>query len=725
MRGIEKFIAHHPILNNHDNAELYAGRNMEKIETQNKQRAFTGKALIAGLIGILLIAGASKITPTLASQALLQHQLGIGIYFYIFMICLLWNPFWSMVFPKLAFNVKELAVVMVMSLTAGGFAWIGWLKQIYTQTIILPNYYSITPSWKNYRILDFIDPNTLPDTSKDERVISRFMEGTPKGEWVNFFKEIPWESWTHMFYWGILVIVISLMSLAILMIVHRQWIRNEKLSYPLATVAESLFKKSDPKNYFSDLFKNNLFWLAFAFVVFIHLFNYLSAAFPAAEIGKIPLVYSLTGLETIIPSISTTGAAVTSVRIMFLIIGIAYFLAPALSLSVGLNAFVYLIFAAQVVEITGKAPTDSAMGAFRAGAYLAFFIMLIILGRRYYGSVMLKALFLGKTNDDDRGAVIGARLFMITALGTMFLFTAWGGMELPMAILMTFVVIIVYLVFTRIICEAGIPMMATPFMPVSLFAKMFGGAAMGPYNLMSTGSTSGVLFGDMKQLLMPYIATGMKLGEDANIKMRRMAAVVSVSIILAFVFAFSVHIWQYYSLGIKDAPSKTTTWGYGINEAVSEIGRLHINGLLEPYGISSDTHSSESETAKVLAGPSFFERFGNFSPDSEVWVYFIFGLIAVFIVGFLRTRFLWWPFHAVIFCIWKTEPANIIWASFLFGWFFRMLIVRFGGEQNYIKLKPVFLGLIFGDIFAAGMIILYGLIYYICTSKATTIIYQV
>ena len=700
--------------------------NMETVETNGKsQKAFTVKALIAGLIGIFLVAGASKISPTLAKQALLQHQLGIGIYFYMFLICLFWNPFCGRFLPRLALNFKELAVTMIMTLTAGGFAWVGWMKQIYTQSVILPQQYDITQSWQNYHILEFIEKKTLVNAGVvDQTKIEGFINGlsNKKGEWISF-SDIPFEGWGNMVYWGLLIACIALMSLALLMIVNRQWIRNEKLSYPLATVAESLFRKSDPRNYFSDIFRNGLFWLAFAFVVFIHLFNYLSAAYPAAEMGKIPLSYSLNGLQTILPSINDTGmgGALTTVRIMFLIIGIAYFLAPALSLSVGLNAFVYLIFAAQVFSITGKAPTDVALSSCRAGAYLAFFIMLIILGRRYYGSVMLKALFIGRANDDDRGAVIGARLFIITALVSVYMFTLYG-MELPVAILMTFVVIVVYLVFTRIICEAGIPMMVAPFLPVALFGRMFGGAALGPYNLMSTGSTSGVLFGDMKQLLMPYIATGLKIGDDAGVKMRRMASLAGVSIFIALAVAFSVHLWQYYSMGITDITSKDSSWRMGITEAVSEIGRLHINGQLEPYGVDS---SGEAGASAVTAGPGFFERIGDFSPDSEVWIYFVFGLAAVFAVGFLRTRFLWWPFHAVIFCIWKTEPANMIWASFLMGWFFRSMIVRFGGEQNYIKLKPVFFGLIFGDIFAAGMIILYGLVYYFITGSATTIIYQV
>ena len=320
--------------------------------------------------------------------------------------------------------------------------------------------------------------------------------------------------------------------------------------------------------------------------------------------------------------------------------------------------------------------------------------------------MFLKALCIGKTEEEDRMAVNGARMFIIAALATMFILMKMG-LDLPFAILMTFIIVTVYLVFTRIICETGIPIMANPFMPITVIAKMMGGALIGPGNLMTTGSISGVMFGDMKQNLMPYMATGMKVADDAGVKLRKLAFVIFLSVLLALAGAFVVHMWQYYSLGITELSTKTSVWKLGVNEAFNEISRMYINGNLE-----------ESLNA------GFWSRLGMYAPESDIMIYFVLGLIAVFVTGFLRTRFLWWPFHAVIFCIWNTEPANSIWASFLLGWFFRTMIVKFGGEKNYLKMKPLFFGLIFGQIFVAGLILLYGVIYYCCTGLSTTITYE-
>lgn len=700
----------------------------EKIEN-GKVRAFTVKAIVAGLIGILLIAGGSKFSPTLAKQSLLEHQLGIGIFFYFFLICLLWNPFWQRFYPRFALNIKELAVSMIMTLTAGGFAWYGWMKQFLTQPIMMAADGFNQSSWNTYHISQYVNTDIMPNGGEakgveGERVIGNFLNGiSPEKNWISL-DQIPWDAWAKpICYWGTLIILVALMSLAMLLIVHRQWIRNEKLTYPLATVAESLFRKENPKNYFSDIFRSKLFWISFLFVILIHIYNFAVAADPTSGFKKIDLYYSLSGLTQTFPIMNKAGCGPIfyGVKVMFLIIGIAYFLAPALSLSVGLNGFVYLLFATQVYEMTGSAPNAAEVQVFRAGAYLAFMIMLIILGRRYYGSIFWKAIAWRKVSDDEKGAVLGARMFLLTALGTVTILTMMG-MDLVMAVSTTLLLIVVYLVFTRIICESGIPMMLNPFLPNTFFAKMFGGAALGPENLLTSGQTSGVLFGDMKQLLMPYVATGMKVTDDAGIRVRRIAAIVTISILVAFGVALVMHLWQYYSMGISDTATKTSSWSLGVNDSVSVVNRLGRNEQLVPAA----EYSTLERWAHALKCDGLMERIQSIEPEKISFVtYFVLGLIAVFITGFMRTRFLWWPFHAVIFCIWNTTPANTIWFSFLLGWFFRTLIVRLGGEKNYIKMKPLFLGLIFGEIGASGLIILYGLIYYLVTKTPTTIIYQV
>lgn len=713
--------SHVPRHTNFDRERLMDG-NIEK----EKTRAFTPKAIIAGLIGILLIAGGSEFGPTLAKQEILHHQLGIGIYFYFFLICLLWNPFCTRYIPALAMNIKEMAVAFVMTLTAGGFAWFGWMRQFALQSIMISHNMANDPGWREIKYGDYVNPNTLPLPGGDDgAVISQFQNGS-SGNWIPI-TDIPFWAWEKPLWgWGTVILLVAIMSLALLLVVHRQWIRNEKLTYPLATVASSLFEKKEKDSCFADIFRSKLFWMAFIFVLIIHLYNFAQAADQTTKFKPIQMIYPLSGLGDTFPIINKAGcgAIFSGVKIMFLIVGIAYFLAPALSLSVGLNGFVYLLFAAEVYEATGMAPTSTENQIFRAGAYLAFVIMMIILGRRYYGAIFWKAISWKQVSKEEQGAVFGARLFILSALLLVFMFTLFG-MDIVMATATTLIIVMMYLVFTRIVCEAGIPLMTSPFMPTSFFAKLFGSYALGPENLMASGQVSGVLCGDMKQLMMPYVATGMKVADDTGIKLRRVGLIVMCSIFLAFAVAFIMHFWQYYSIGSSSYAGNKTAQSSGVSDATFEISQLNINGLLDKPANNPDT--SVTDRIKNAYTPSkITDRLSKVEPEkSSLWIYFGLGIAAVFLTGFMRTRFLWWPFHAVIFCIWNTGPANMIWFSFLLGWLLRTIIVRLGGEKNYIKMKPVFLGLIFGEIAASGLFIISGLIYYLVTKNPTTITYQV
>lgn len=678
------------------------------------------KTVIAASLGLFTVVAGSKFTSTqLQFSGFIACHLGLWIYFYFFLICAAWNPLFSWMSQvrvpffglcrHFVFHTKELALIMIVTLVGGGFAWVGWMRQIYIQTVLIPQNAMTNATWKQYELLNLFTekvklfPN---DAVADETVIGGFINGIEQSPgWIPLTK-IPFFGWSNMFYWGGLVFLIVLLSISMLMIVNRQWIRNEKLAYPLTYFAEALFKKENPSDHIATALKGNLFWGAFTFVSFLHLYNYAAAWWPK-YIFPIRLGTYLDGLDTYLPAMSHTGAwSLCSVKLYFVIFGIAYFLSPSLSLSVGLNALLYLIFASQVYLFTGAPPADVSIQSMRAGAYLAFALMLIFMGRRYYGKVIWKALGFGTVKEDEKVGVAGARLFLCSFTLTVLLLN-WMGLELISAVTFTLILLVVYLVFTRIICEAGIPYLSAPFVPVLVESRILGAAAMGPANVMLKGLLSGIFFGDIRQLLMPYLATGAKLADSVGLKGRRIFGLMTIASVIALGLSFVISLWQYYSFGIKTLASKTSGWRMGVGEAISEITKLHINGNFD-----------------VSSTAGFFDRIGMISPSYEVVVFFILGLAAVFLCGFMRVRFLWWPFHAMIFCFWNTPPANAIWFSFLLGWFVRMLIVKFGGERSYLQFKPLFLGMVFGEIFAGGAIMLIGLVYYLVNKSPSLVVYN-
>ena len=59
-----------------------------------------------------------------------------------------------------------------------------------------------------------------------------------------------------------------------------------------------------------------------------------------------------------------------------------------------------------------------------------------------------------------------------------------------------------------------------------------------------------------------------------------------------------------------------------------------------------------------------------------------------------------WPLHPVGLLLVFTYYGEQLWISVLIGWLLRSAFVFFGGARLYTAVRPIFLGLILGEVFA-------------------------
>ncbi len=70
---------------------------------------------------------------------------------------------------------------------------------------------------------------------------------------------------------------------------------------------------------------------------------------------------------------------------------------------------------------------------------------------------------------------------------------------------------------------------------------------------------------------------------------------------------------------------------------------------------------------------------------------------------FLRHRFLWWPFHPLGFAIGTVSfILGRIWFSVFLAWIFKLTILKYGGVKLYRSTRPLFMGLVLGQVCNAG-----------------------
>ena len=92
-------------------------------------------------------------------------------------------------------------------------------------------------------------------------------------------------------------------------------------------------------------------------------------------------------------------------KISFLIIGVSYFIASEISLSMGLTTAALVFVGAEYFTFTGTAVAAEDQNCTLAGAYFAYFLILLFIGRHYYWGVIARALGIKRAKTEEREQV--------------------------------------------------------------------------------------------------------------------------------------------------------------------------------------------------------------------------------------------------------------------------------------------------------------------------------
>jgi len=84
--------------------------------------------------------------------------------------------------------------------------------------------------------------------------------------------------------------------------------------------------------------------------------------------------------------------------------------------------------------------------------------------------------------------------------------------------------------------------------------------------------------------------------------------------------------------------------------------------------------------------------------------FFTGGGVLMWIMLWMRQRYLWWPIHPIGFPIGGNHQfMNPLWFSVLLAWAVKKLVLRFGGAGVYRRSQGFFLGLIAGQALSNGL----------------------
>ena len=481
----------------------------------------------------------------------------------------------------------------------------------------------------------------------DKRVLEGYYEGD-SSFWDSDFVSawaVPVLSWSGF------VIVLLFVMLCMNIIIRKQWIEHEKLSYPITTLPLDLISNT-PK-----LLRNRLLWIGFAIAFGIELFAGLHFLNPV--IPSINLKYQASQLFTERP---WNAMGSLPIYVYGFAVGLGYLMPLDLSLSLW---FFYLFWKLQLVAFSavGLRTSGGWQGEQRAGAWIAIGLLALWTSRKHILSVVKSAVTFRKDDPMYRFAVFG----FIIGMALVILFWYQAGMSPWVGLLWFGIYLLLTFAITRMRAELGPPTHELHSMePDHIMVSFAGTRAFGAQNLTLTTQLAWLAYG-YRCHPMPHQLEGFKIASTLRLNEKRLVWAMMLAAVVGTVVSIGFHLILYYKY-------QFAIWGTG------PFYRLQ-GWLTYPRGADSVVVSQ--------AG-------------------FGFGLTIVFML--LKRQFLWWPFYPVGYAVGSGWAIGWMWFSILLGWLSKRLLLSFGGLSAHRNAMPFFFGLILGQFLAGSAWSLLGVI---------------
>lgn len=664
--------------------------NNEIPKKKGKPGQLTFRRITAAVIvGLLCSVFIWVITPfnnlILHLGSICGSYLPIGALFVFMLLIFAVNPFLKLIGkPEFRLNTSQLALILGILLVASVIPGQGLLRQLpysLAETCRrVSNERQLAEAYKKDPPASALFPDKLEykgNVQASEQMQIELLPGN----------SIPWGSWFKpLLSWGVLIMVMGLMTVGMAIIVLPQWRYRERLAFPLVEVQEALIEQPDKGRYLAPVYRRTSFWIGIAVVFLIYLFIGGNLHFPE-RIPKIPISWKLHGCFTQEPW-WYLASWIKHGRIYFVFLAMAYFMPTRISFSVWFTALAYGIFV--MVSYAYFPPFDESgtISDHRAGAMLVMTLFILWLGRERWIQIG-KALF-RRPDSEEEGRDRKAGFMFLAGTAGMLLWFMWAGADFLWALLFVGIGFMVSLVITRMIAETGVPFMRIYDCEPRVFIEMAPNHVPGPATILVSGLAL-LLFQYGSRVNVMTMAThslAMDKDRPPSSQPRRGLLLVAVLMIgLAVSGAAHLYFAYHHSVSLDGEDIPISPWGSARLDA---------------------SHNLVIRTQQGTIPEPLRNRPLNIG----------FGIILAGFLQYMCMTFPKWPLHPVGIIMVATFYGKAACHSIFFGWLIKIILVRYGGSRLYRSAKPFFLGLIVGEVFAAvfwavipALLVLMGSVY--------------
>lgn len=536
------------------------------------------------------------------------------------------------------------------------------------------------------------------------RYDQRIMDGILFGDSASArpsIKSVPWPAWWPVLrLWGGVMILLVLTAICLGVIVRPQWGDRERLPFPIVRFAELMLRREAGRG-LPTVAYSGMFWIGFG-AVLLHVVNGLNVWFPSFP--SIPLTLNLSGLQTLLPETARVpqSRGIFLPQISLTAVAFAFLLPRSISLTLGIMNVVFLVVAAQLLRLgidqNGGRHGASWVSLMSFGGMIGMFGVLLYTGRAYYSSVVLGGLGIGREPVPAPAMWAFRAVLLLIPLTVMHLTTS--GLSPLLSAVSVGVVLLLWIVSARIVCETGLYRFGAGIAPFSIASAFFGPEYIGPTNLLILAMLSLLVAKDVWESPMIYMVTGLEVTKRAGVGERVVAPGLAAYAVIGLIVAAIATLTVQYHFGIvaqMDPLTESRSW-WPMNAAASLATELSATGRLVPA---------------VTAGD--IDRLANISWHTWTFGWTAAGLVLFALFAMARLRLPWWPIHPMLIVLFGDWGVVTLGFSFFLGWLMTTVVVGIGGAAMYQRVVPLVCGVIAAGLIAALGWMVVGLSYFLQT----------
>jgi len=623
--------------------------------------------LRAFLIGLLLVVGFALITPYtdlyVQGSKLAFNHLPISALVALLLLVTVANGLLARVIPKRALTSRELALIYIMVLVASPFPSAGFV--LYVIPVIAGVRYFASPENEYAHYFHERIPHWLTPT--DSQAIKWLYEGLPAG------RSIPWGAWLlPLGSWLLFALLLVGTFLCLGVLLRRQWIEHERLTFPLAQIPLEILGRSERPTLTSGIMSSRTFWIAFIAVALFDSVAGLHLYFPAIPELK------LANIRPFEKMVVRPWTALNDISIFIYpaVIGVTFLL----SQEVAASLWVFFWFSRLhklVLYSMGFNEAGGPMGGYNTGTVLrcqeigAFIVMAVVVLWSARRQIVGALRNLGPGPREEGGDPLSGRV----ALGGLVIclagLVAWGtaaGMNPYFALAGILLFVVMALGLTRVVNQGGNLWVEANWLPYDVLNYSFGSTTLGAGTLTIMGMQQMVFMFDQRAITMPFLMDSMKIGHSLGIRGRHVALAVAAAIPTAMVAGLAAGLVTMYRYG----GVQLDTW-YTMDAA-----QWPYNNVLE-----------------TLQSPMSISTFGL---GTTAYGAAIMGLLV-----YMNKTYLWWRLSPLGYLFGSTWTMGHLWFSVMVGWALSVLARWAGGFKFYRAARPFFIGMVVGEFAISGL----------------------